>query len=374
MQNHGVVDNNYLRTPLTKSFVELLPKLYQKVAFVANPALSDSRGYGKGFDEYHVAKPNNKMEEWGQEDISPEAIGWLKTAKEKGNFFLWLHYIDPHGPCLPPPDFHGAFIDDAYYDKSITAPLDYTPEPGINENYVLGAIPKYQRLKDINVVDYYIAEYDAEIKYTDTEVGKVLDYLNSSGLTDNTIVIITADHGESLGDNNYYFEHGMLVNEASIHIPLIISHPDIKTNLTFDTLMQSIDIAPTLLDFLGIKNSVAPTDGISFSKLIYQKNTKDDLRQYIYSCTPYGYNSFYETIRGKGNKIVRKNEKEYSYYNLISDQQEIKNLYNESEGENIDEYKSVLSGFGKSARVTPILESNLSKAESDKLKTLGYTK
>lgn len=372
MQNHGVVDNNYLRDPSTESFIQLLPKHYQKAAFIANPALSASRGYAKGFDEYQVASPNNNMGEWGQGDISPKAITWLNSAKEKGNFFLWVHYVDPHGPYTPPAEYRDLFVDDDHYDSSRKVPLDYTPEEGINENYILGAVPKYQRLEDIDTVDYYIAKYDAEIKYTDAEVGKVLDYLRASKLLDNTIVVITADHGESLGENNYYFEHGMLVNEGSIHIPLIIKHPDIKGNIIFDTLMQSTDIAPTLLNFLSI-DSLKKTDGLDFSNLISQKRTKDNLHQYVYSCTPYGYKNFHEAIRTKNDKIGRMNEQEYSYFELSSDISETKNKYQEADSTYLSAQTALFTSFGKKTIRTPVKESRLQKAEAEKLRSLGYT-
>lgn len=371
MQNHGVVDNNYLRSQKSQSFVQLLPSNYQKAAFVANPTLSVARGYATGFDEYHVGDLKNKMEEWGQGDISPNAIAWLKSTKAKGNFFLWLHYIDPHGPYTPPREFHNYFVNDPYYNDSQKVKLEYTPEEGINENYVLGAVPKYQRLGDNNTVDYYVAEYDAEIKYTDSEVGKVLDYLKASKLLENTIVVITADHGESLGENNYYFEHGMLVNEGTIHIPLVIRHPDLKNHMVFDSLMQSTDIAPTILNFLGI-NSLTNTDGINFSKLIYQNKTKDDLHNYIYSCTPYGYKDFYETIRTKNDKIVRKDEQEYSYFDLTNDITETNNKYQESNQAYLDKQTSLLSSFGKKTKHPPVKELFLNKKAADKLRSLGY--
>ena len=371
MQNHGVVDNNYLRSPNSQSFIQLLPDHYQKAAFIANPALSVARGYAAGFDEYQVGDLKNKMEEWGQSDISPNAITWLNSAKGKGNFFLWLHYIDPHGPYTPPREYHNSFINDRFYDDSRKVGLEYTPEEGINENYVLGAVPKYQRLGDNNTVDYYVAEYDAEIKYTDSEVGKVLDYLKNSKLIKNTIVIITADHGESLGENDYYFEHGMLVNEGSIHIPLIISHPENNGSIIFDDLIQNTDIAPTILNLLASKPLVT-TDGKDFSKLMHQNNNKEIFRDYVYSCTPYGYKKFHETFRTKQNKLVRTNEQENNFFDLITDSKETINKYHETSLASLPVQPSLFSNFGKKTKHTPVKESALSKKGVEQLKTLGY--
>ena len=372
MQTHGVVDNNYLRASDSQSFVQLLPDHYQKAAFVANPVLSAARGYATGFDKYQVASPNSNMGEWGQEDISPNAIAWLRAAKDKGNFFLWLHYIDPHGPYSPPRDYQDIFVNDGLYDSSRKVSLNYTPEEGINENYVLGAVPKYQRLGNNDAVDYYVTKYDAEIRYTDAEIGKVLDYLKESDQVANTIIVITADHGESLGENDYYFEHGMMVNEGSIHIPLIIHHPNINEHVVFDALMQNTDIATTLLNLISI-SSLHTKDGIDFSRIILGKDIKSELRKYTYSCTPYGYKDFLEAVRTKQNKLVRTNEQKHSVYDLIHDQKETTNIYHEEATSTIAELIQIVTKFGKKTQQTPVKESPLKKSATDKLRTLGYS-
>ena len=100
-----------------------------------------------------------------------------------------------------------------------------------------------------------------------------------------TIDALRADHGESLGENDYYFEHGMLVNEGSIRIPLIISHPETREHLAIRSLLQSTDLAPTILTETGSTFSTE-IDGIDFSGLYRDHNPDGQIRDFIYSCTP----------------------------------------------------------------------------------------
>jgi arylsulfatase len=363
IQNHGVVSNPLKRDPSIKNFAQLLPENYKKAAFISNASLSEERGYSDGFDEYILFKGS-------QEKMTPIVIKWLIENSENAKFFLWLHYIDPHGPYTPPAEFHEIFVNDQYYDISKKVALDYTPQKGFNENYVLGAVPKYQRLGDIDEVDYYIAQYDAEIKYTDSEVGKILDFLESKKLTKNTIIIITADHGESLGENHYYFEHGMLVNEGSIHIPLIISHPNVLKPLVINSLLQNTDFTPTILKEFAL---TYPTkiDGIDFSELYYKRKTNYQIRDFIYSCTPHEYINFFETIRTRTDKLIRKDEKVYSYYDIQNDKYETKDIFSEINKDIKKEKISMIENFGKYA-VKSASKVKLPKEKLEILKSLGY--
>jgi len=248
--------------------------------------------------------------------------------------------------------------------------LKYTPQKGYNVNFVFGAVPRYQRLGDIDEVDYYIAQYDAEIRYIDNEIKKLLDFLELKKLTKNTIIIITSDHGESLGENNYYFEHGLLVNEGSIRIPLIIHHPEIKKPLVINSLLQNTDLAPTLLDEFGLQ---FPTeiDGINFSELIHKRKTDYQLRSFIYACTPHVFIDFYETIRTKTDKLIRKNEKVYSYFDKTNDKHETNDLFSKVNKNLINEKIGIINRYGKNS-IKSGSKVDFPKDKLDELKSLGY--
>jgi arylsulfatase A-like enzyme len=362
MQNHGVLSNDLRRDPSIKMLAQLLPKSFRKAAFGANPLLAAGRGYSDGFENFDM--------NLRQAELTPTAIKWIeKNSNQK--FFLWLHYIDPHGPYKPPAEYHEMFVTDQYYDGSKKVALDYIPQKGLNKNFVLGAVPIYQRLGNIDEVDYYVAEYDAEIRYTDNEIGKLINYLKSTNLIEKTIIFITADHGESLGENNYYFEHGMLVNEGSIHIPLIISHPDIKKPLIINSLLQNTDICPTILREFNIKYP-GEIDGIDFSNLFERKKSNYNVREYIYSCTPIGiYNDFYETIRTKKDKLIIEDEKDVLYYDISKDKIESINIFNDISKDIIEDKICILNKFGRKS-IKSAAGVKLTNEARDRLKSLGY--
>jgi arylsulfatase len=390
MQDLGIVDNERAWSDSIVGLVELLPRDYAKTAFICNPGLSRIKGY-RGFDMgQHVLVT--------QQEITGRAIEFLEGI-EDGKFFLWLHYIDPHGPYKPPAEFHEMFVGDEFYDASKKISLDYIPLEGFSAHYVLGeqvAVPQYQRLGDIDEVDYYIAEYDAEIRYTDAEIGKLFAYLESKRLLENTIIVITADHGEGLGENDYFFEHGMLVNEGNIHIPLIMSHPEVREPLAITSLIQNTDLAPTLLSEIGLKFP-HEIDGIDFSHLYRSRKTDEKLRNYIYSCTPWGYPYFYETIRDDMHKFIRRDpevltrikvendlgetfvdgaitDKEvHSFYDVSKGNADVDDIISSIDGDERKEYLTKLRAFGKKATPTArIAEEELPQEIRENLKALGY--
>jgi len=339
VHNHGVTANVKIN-PDDFLLAEILPDSYRKRAVVANGVLSIEKGFSSGFHNYTIKGLN-------AEAMTNNAIEWLEKTDQQ--FFLWLHYLDPHGPFTPPPRLKNLFINDSHYDPTKKVRLDYTKEEltGENPNYVLGAVPEYQRLGDIDEVDYYISQYDAEIYFTDEQIGRLLDYLKTKNLTDNTIIIITADHGESLGEHNYYFEHGMFVNEGNIHIPLIIHHPKIQEPLIIDSLAQNTDILPTILTQTGIKKELN-IDGKDLTPLFQKNNQNKTIRKHIYSRTPAKYYTFYETIRTKTGKLIRSGDDTYSYYDLINDPLETKDIFNETD--NIQELMDTINQVGETRK------------------------
>ena len=99
--------------------------------------------------------------------------------------------------------------------------------------------------------------YDAEIEYTDGQVARILDRLDQLGLTDSTIVVVTADHGESLTEHDYLFDHGDDLYDPSLLVPLIIRAPGVSRDETrVSCQVGNIDVAPTILSLLGFESEV----------------------------------------------------------------------------------------------------------------------
>ena len=98
---------------------------------------------------------------------------------------------------------------------------------------------------------HIISLYDGEISYMDEHLGRLLDAMESSGLLQQSIVVVVGDHGESLGEHGYDFDHGLYVYDASIRVPLLIHAPDLPGGRVFPHQVETIDLMPTVLDLLG---------------------------------------------------------------------------------------------------------------------------
>lgn len=398
IQSHGVIYNWLKRNIMMRGLPQLIPDDYDKAGFTTNATLNRGRGYSRGFDVF-MSTDNSNFRAENKHKVQPlltsKGFTWLDKVRGKGRFFLWLHYRDPHGPYLPPEEFSDMFLSDEHYDPSKKVSLRGVDVEGLHDviapskgNHVFEAAPRSisKGHGNMDETDYYIAKYDAEIRHTDDEVGKILDYLESKQLMDSTIVAISADHGESLGENNLYFQHGMLVNEGSIHIPLIISHPDVKEPLAINSLLQNTDLAPTLLGEMGLKFPYA-IDGIDFSSLFLERKPDHKLRPFVYSCTSYEYGAFYETIRTETSKLIGKCEIErtgevHSTVSTIRYGTETYSFFDVSDGkldkeagasDEMEKLIQLLRIFRKTAKgAAKASDPGFSEADREELKALGY--
>ena len=363
VQNHGVTQNEMALPEGQSMFAQRLPESFRKAALVANPTLAPERGYAAGFDEYRLVDADPAV-------LGDAAIRWLEENGDE-HFFLWLHFLDPHGPYTPAAGLRDRFVDDEHYDASRRVALEYEGEPGLNPNYVLGVVPAYQRLGDVDVVDYYVAQYDAEILEVDEQIRRIVEHLDAAGGADSTLVVVTSDHGESLGENEYYFEHGMFVDEGSIHIPLLIRHPDVAGAVRVDALAQNVDLLPTLLAWLDLPPAQG-IDGRDLSGLLLPGGSGQG-RDYVYSCTPFPdeYPGFYETVRTRTHKLVRSGDGELAYYELGPDGSESPRELADLPPEDRDAWTQRIGAFGR--RSAPRGRAvKLPEVLRKRLESLGY--
>jgi len=221
---------------------------YRTIALVSNPVLQRRRGFGRGFDIFRRLPSAS-----GARDID-RAFEKLSKAGFSEPTFVWLHYIDPHGPYTPPPAFTRPFEDDELSHDETRVPIRYEPIPGYRSSKILGAVPNYQRRGDETRVAAYVRNYDGEIRYVDEAISKLLGLLDDRGLLDGSVIVLTADHGESLGEHNYFFEHGWYAYDASLRIPLLIHAPGQTKGVVRNEYVSNLDLFPTLLGFAGIEN------------------------------------------------------------------------------------------------------------------------
>ena len=142
----------------------------------------------------------------GEETVE-RAISWLKTVKEP--WFLWVHLYDVHGPYESPLPLAD------YYRSDL-----WNPPVSLKGIWV----PAYQKKKGDDRADY-VARYDACIRYVDWCTGEILRYLSSTGLEERSLQIILSDHGESLGEHHYGFDHGKWLYQPSLQVPMLAASP-----------------------------------------------------------------------------------------------------------------------------------------------------
>jgi arylsulfatase A-like enzyme len=246
---HGV-DKNPLVIPeeIPVLAEELAAAGYQTAAFVSNPVLTPEKGYARGFSTY-VLEPDAG----GVERVNDAFFEWAETVDWGRPVFVWIHYMDPHGPYTPPAPFSELFVDDAIARADTRrVPLEYQPLSGFPPSYVLGAMPDYQRLGDEDRAGFYIAGYDEEIRYMDTAFGKLLQSLRDRDVYDGAAIAFVADHGESLGEHEYWFEHGWFAFDDALRIPFFVKPPRATTGRTVAGVVTTLDLKPTLFGFPGL--------------------------------------------------------------------------------------------------------------------------
>lgn len=269
---HGVRD---LAAPLSKDLPLLQERLrergYSTGGIVGNWVLGDPRaGLARGFDLWCESFPDHtgvppdhapQRRATSMTDAALVALG-LESAPQDEQFeprrsivatdrpwFLWLHYMDPHG-AYEPPEEHRRFERENAELVDVRAPS--APDARTKRRFALYNVPE-EAWVDADHVDAARVRdfYDGEIRYVDHEVGRLFDALRADGRFDDTIVIVTSDHGESLGEHDYWFEHGAYTYESTARIPLIVRVPGVAPARCAQPF-SLVDLQPTLLELLGL--------------------------------------------------------------------------------------------------------------------------
>ncbi len=169
--------------------------------------------------------------------INAQAMASLSKADGKP-FFLFMNYMDAHDPYLPPAPF-----DTLFPGKNGSFSVRHLRE--VSMEYLMG-----RPLPD-DVKRHLISQYDGGIAYMDAEIGKLIGELRKRGAYDNTMIIVTSDHGEALGDHGLIRHGEDAVYQSDVHVPLIIKYPGQHQGQTANMLVSHVDFMPTILDVLG---------------------------------------------------------------------------------------------------------------------------
>ncbi|GGH75913.1 arylsulfatase A-like enzyme [Pullulanibacillus pueri] len=276
----GVVSHGSTHSYLPKS-VEWLPDLLRRKGLVT--AAVDNlyhlkEWFARGY-RYYINTKGEKRWIDGQ-TINAYAKPWL-TAHKEDDFFLFLHYWDPHTPYLPPknyiPEFYLKKIDP--YDannKSMDEALHHRAYPFFKQHH-------YDLLGGITDKDYMNALYDAEIRYLDDLLKDLDDHLDTLGIKEETLLILFGDHGESLTEHDIYWDHCGLY-DTTVHVPLLMRWPEeIAPGKRVKALVQHADLMPTILEAVGEAN-IEGLDGKSLWPVVEGKTQQLHSEIYLSEC------------------------------------------------------------------------------------------
>src|SRR6266404_6571813 len=194
-------------SPQQPTLATVLKQSGYATAAVIGSAVLDSRfGLNHGFDFYYDHFDFNRLQESNLDEmerpgnvVADTALDWLAKNNQK-KFFLWMHLYDPHFPYRPPAPY-----SEQYKDRP----------------------------------------YDGEIAFADSQVGRLIRFLKDKGLYQNTIIVLTGDHGESLGEHGEK-THGFFIYNATLRVPLIIHLPGKSATLALEDPVSLVDLMPTV--------------------------------------------------------------------------------------------------------------------------------
>jgi choline-sulfatase len=338
---HGVRDNlGYTLGDSPPTLATLLKQQgYSTAAFVGAAVLDARRGLNRGFDTYSspfqrkIGRDNPLVINLPElrrkaEDVVEDALRWMAEQPQHSSrpFFVWIHLYDPHSPYDPPPRFR----------TLVTKP------------------------------------YDGEIAYADFAMGEFLDDLKKRSLYDSTLIVAASDHGESFGEHDEY-THGYYIYDTTLLVPLIIKPPRGSgiAARKIDAPVRTIDIAPTVLQFLSIPTPPSMQGSGLLSLMLGKPAT---------SATGAAYaESFYPTEFGSsGLRAFRTGRYKYidapkpELYDLVADPQELHNLYSTQRSTALELKRQFESLVTRITPKGPPRQSVASPGDVEMMASLGY--
>ena len=252
-KDHRLIPTVGIRVPSSyRMMAEVLQaEGYSTHAVVSNGALARSFNFDQGFTSYveswkHEPAGDNP-DNTGASHVTALAVATAAQLRPDEPFFLWVHYLDPHFPYSPPGQWADLFQDDEWFDPTEKIPIDHD-----DPNRRTGGIGSRFVLDDRDEAAFYSARYDAEIAYTDSQIDVLLKEMKDLGLLRDTLTVLTSDHGESLGEHRFYFDHGHFAYETCLRVPLIFHYPGILSPRVDRDPIELLHLAPTLLQVAGV--------------------------------------------------------------------------------------------------------------------------
>jgi arylsulfatase len=250
---------------------------YDTGGFHSNPYASRAYGFGDGFDEFDddlyygrsrlIALLQRAFDMLRDRHYAPaevineRSVSWLDGRD--GPLFLWNHYMDPHGPYAPTGSYRGLFGS----DRETHDPQKLYRRAAVKDP---GSITAGERQTMID-------RYDEEIRYVDASLGGFFEELRQRDLWEDSLVVVTADHGDAFGEYGWY-GHPRYPKRELTHVPLVVSAPGLSAG-DVDVPVSTIDVVPTILDFVGLPHDELP--GISLFEVATDRSAFED--RYVYA-------------------------------------------------------------------------------------------
>lgn len=285
--------------------------------------------------------------------LNEAVFSYLEKKTDIEPYFLYMHYMEPHSPYDPPVPFNTMYDPDWQEEKVINFPEEYRGK--ILPFDVGRKLPEGQ-------IKNMIAQYDGEIRYCDSKIKQLYNYFDSKGLLENTLIIITSDHGEEFYDHKGWY-HGHSLYQELIHVPLIFFWKNkIKDSKKINELAAHIDIFPYILNIISDKERKY-SEGIPF------------MRNYVISEFDWGGRAAKAIINDayKYISISKGFSKRRQLFDLVNDSSELKNIIN-TRPETANSMEGLLNELKKIGKKSMNKKVKLDKDTLEKLKSLGYVK
>lgn len=359
---------------------------YQTAAFMSNVNLAPGRGFEQGFDVFR--NPGRRWSGNSAPELTGEVDAWLDGERTSAPLFLWVHYLDPHWAYDPEPQWAQRT------DPEWTGPFDLWDRLERKELSKGDLNYDAPRLLPPRTLDHLKRLYDAEVISTDAAIEVLLRSFDRHGLlAGDTILVFTADHGESLGEHGLWFAHGDYLYDETLRVPLMFRAPGrIPAGTTIAGLTNLADVVPSVLDLAGQPAPAPVGNGLDFAPMLRAGGAQRlKARTAVHYTDPAllpgtsprnriaGRGGEWLAIRKGAWKFIRipnaQGAGSFELYHLRSDPDERRNL-SASAPRTLARFQALLdrelAKLGRASEPVPTAAPTADPGRDDRLRQLGY--
>jgi len=308
-------------------------------------------GLSKGFDYYndryeHLGQEYGRIARDPDEYLAPIQKIFQQIDISNDPLFLWIHMNDPHAPYDPPDEYKAKFLQ---------------PFTGIKKRKVAYQIAGKREMIPGYEVNRMIANYDGDIRWADDNLRKIFGFFEKKNILEDSIIIVTSDHGESLGEH-HLFDHNHLYYGIT-HVPLIVRIPGKEARVIHDPV-SSVDIFRTIIELLGYKNEISKLN--LRGENLFKKRASNYFQ--------YSENDIWRSVVQQGWKMYF-DTKPKELYNITVDPDEKFNVIDENPdvlASLLNLLEGVVGETNNDTEPAFDIKNNLSEEEIKNLQSLGY--